>query len=198
MIEFKNMSDAAPYKLFKKKYEDALNLNHEGIEAISISSYSPELNEVNSRYVNLKFIIGNDFIFFSNYESPKSKEFAVHNQITALIYWNTINTQIRLKALIKRTSKQFNDEYFLKRAPHKNALAISSKQSESIETYNKVIEKYNKSLKFNNLRECPDHWGGFSFTPYYFEFWEGHNSRINKRLVYKKNDTKWESFIIQP
>jgi pyridoxamine 5'-phosphate oxidase len=198
MIEFKNMCNAAPYKLFKNKYEDALNLKHKSIEAIAISSYSPELNEVNSRYVNLKYIIDNDFIFFSNYESPKSKEFLEHNQITALIYWNTINTQIRLKAHVKRTSKQFNNEYFQKRAAHKNALAISSKQSELIGEYSEVLENYNKSLKFDNLKECPEYWGGFSFTPYYFEFWEGHKSRMNKREVFNKIDGDWEQSFLQP
>ena len=40
----------------------------------------------------------------SNYNSPKAREFGEHNQITAIIYWNTINTQIRIKAFIKKTS----------------------------------------------------------------------------------------------
>ena len=192
------MSDDAPYNLFKRKYEDALNQNHKNIEAISISSYSSELNQVNSRYVNLKYIIGNDFIFFSNYQSPKAQEFLSHNQITALIYWNSTNTQIRLKAFIRRTSKEFNDKYFMKRSKEKNALAISSQQSEFIDSYDEVIDKYNKSLRFDNLKECPKHWGGFSFTPYYFEFWEGHKSRLNKRSVYEKKNEKWNTKILQP
>jgi len=192
------MSDDAPYNLFKRKYEDALNQNHKNIEAISISSYSSELNQVNSRYVNLKYIIGNDFIFFSNYQSPKAQEFLNHNQITALIYWNSTNTQIRLKAFIRRTSKEFNDKYFMKRSKEKNALAISSQQSEFIDSYDEVIDKYNKSLRFDNLKECPKHWGGFSFTPYYFEFWEGHKSRLNKRSVYEKKNEKWNTKILQP
>ena len=50
----------------------------------------------------------------------------------------------------------------------------------------------------NNLKNCPDYWGGFAFTPYYFEFWEGHKSRINKRLVFKKIEKNWEKSIIQP
>ena len=53
------------------------------------------------------FVEKEDFIFFSNYESPKAEEFSNHNQISALIYWNTINTQIRMKAFIKKTTKIF-------------------------------------------------------------------------------------------
>ena len=91
MIEFKNLSNETPYLILKEKYDESLKANQQNIEAISISSYSDESKEVNARYVNLKFVDDKKFIFFSNYLSPKSKEFNNHNQITALIYWNSIN-----------------------------------------------------------------------------------------------------------
>ena len=90
MIEFNNISCDSPYMHFSAKYEEAYNADQKNIEAISISSYSKTLNEVNARYVNLKFIDNKDFIFFTNYKGPKSLEFKEHNQITALIYWNSI------------------------------------------------------------------------------------------------------------
>ena len=71
MIKFSNLSKETPYAKFKQKYNDALEANQKNIEAISISSYSKQLNEVNSRFVNLKFVDSKDFIFFSNYSSPK-------------------------------------------------------------------------------------------------------------------------------
>ena len=103
-----------------------------------------------------------------------------------------------MKADIKRTSKKFNQEYFLNRSEEKNALAISSRQSEKISSYKEVTKNYKIIQKKVDLSICPEYWGGFSFTPYYFEFWEGHESRINKRLVYKKINQKWEKGIIQP
>ena len=112
MIKFKNLSTEIPYKLFEEEYKKALNVNQKNIEAISISSLSKNLNEVNSRFVNLKFIDNDEFIFFTNYKSPKSDEFSSHNQITALIFWNNTNVQIRIKAFIKKTSKHFNNLYF--------------------------------------------------------------------------------------
>ena len=198
MITFSNSNSEIPYIKLKQKYNDALNLNQKNIEAISISSYSSESREVNSRFVNLKFIDNNNFIFFSNYNSPKSREFKEHNQITALLYWNTINTQVRLKATIKKTSNEFNQTYFANRSEQKNALAISSNQSKSIDFFEDVEDSYNKSLKSDNLRECPDYWGGYSFTPYYFEFWEGHKFRLNKRDEYKMQNGCWNHSILQP
>ena len=198
MIIFNDLSSAEPYQKFKELYDKALLLKQKNIEAISISSYSTALNEVNSRFVNLKFINNKDFIFFSNYMSSKSQEFNEHNQVTALIYWNSINVQIRIKAKIKKTSKEYNDSYFLNRSEKKNALAISSNQSKTIDSFESVIKNYNKSFKFDDLKKCPDYWGGYSFAPYYFEFWEGHESRLNKRDRYEIQKNQWDHSTLQP
>lgn len=184
--------------MFREKYNKAYKKDQKGIEAISISSYSRKSKEVNSRFVNLKIIDNEDFIFFSNYKSPKSIEFESHSQITALIYWSAINVQIRIKAHISKTSIEFNNEYFSKRSKRKNALAISSNQSEPVDSYETVEQKYNKVLNNYDLSVCPNYWGGFKFQPYFFEFWEGHKHRLNKREVYKIINDDWDYSIVQP
>ena len=125
-------------------------------------------------------------------------QFKNHSQISALIFWDTINVQIRMKAVIKKTSSKFNEKYFQNRSRKKNALAISSSQSDKIISYEQVKKNYSAALREDNLNKCPDYWGGFSFTPYYFEFWEGHNSRLNKRCSYELLDNKWNHNFLQP
>lgn len=198
MIKFKNLSQETPYIIFKERYDKALDAEQKNIEAISISSLNKEKNEVDSRFVNLKLIDNNKFIFFSNYNSPKSVAFSSHNQICALIYWPSINIQIRIKALIEKTTTKYNNEYFNKRSLDKNALAISSNQSQKILSYNNVIKKYQAIKKREDLLKCPNYWGGFLFVPYYFEFWEGHESRINKRIVFEGGSKNWNQYILEP
>ena len=84
MIEFKDNFNQEPYLIFKKKYDEALLAGQKNIEAIVISTFNKEKNEVDSRCVNLKFVDGNEFIFFSNYNSPKSVAINSHNNISAL------------------------------------------------------------------------------------------------------------------
>ena len=198
MITFKNLSQEMPYLILKEKYDFAMNANQSNIEALSVSSYNHHLSEVDSRYVNLKFITNDEFIFFSNYNSPKASSFDSHEQIAALVYWPSINIQIRMKAKIKKTPNEYNQKYFFDRSEDKNALAISSNQSKPINSYHQVKENYNKSLENDDLKKCPEFWGGYSFTPYYFEFWEGHESRLNKREVYEKSGDSWKHLILQP
>mgnify|MGYP001296250033 CR=1 FL=1 len=198
MIEFINPCQELPYIVFNEKYNESIKAQQKNIEAICISSYSVEYNEVNARFVNLKYVKDKEFIFFSNYMSPKSRDFQSHNQITGLIYWNNINVQIRMKAHIHQTDRKFNVAYFTNRDIEKNALAISSNQSASIKSYEDVEKRHMLSLKNDNLTECPDYWGGYKFVPYYFEFWEGHQSRLNKREVYELQNNQWIQCYLQP
>ena len=128
----------------------------------------------------------------------KASSFNSHHQIAALIYWPSANVQIRMKAKIKKTSDKFNQEYFFHRSEEKNALAISSNQSKIIDSFNTVQENFKKSLKNDDLTECPKYWGGYSFKPYEIEFWEGNEFRLNKRNLYTKDNTSWNHFILEP
>ncbi len=199
MINIDKISSAEPYSTFEKLYNKALTSEQKVIEAIAISSYSPKLDEVESRHVNLKYIIDEEWIFFSNYNSPKAEQFQVRDQITALIFWNSINVQIRIKAKIRKTDEIFSDLHYKGRTKEKNALAHSSNQSQLIESYDEVIKKYEKILKNENtLKFRPSYWGGFSFEPYYFEFWEGNQFRLNKREIFEKFKDNWKKRYLQP
>ena len=199
MIDIKNIEKSEPYLKFYSLYNQASLKKQQNIEAAVISSYDNILEEVNVRCVNLKYIYKNNWIFFSNYKSPKAMDFEGHKQIACVIYWPIIKTQIRIKANIKKTSNKISDEHFLIRSKEKNAVSISSFQSSNVDSYDRVISSYKATLNStpdNPTR--PDYWGGYSFEPYYFEFWEGNESRLNKRDAFQINNSEWQHSILQP
>ncbi len=198
MINLKNINKSSPYKKFLEFYNHTLKEDQKNIEAICISSYNKKLNEVDSRFVNLKYIIDDEWIFFSNYDSPKSNHFELHNQISCLFYWNKTDMQIRIKAKISKTKSDFSDQHYASRIKEKNILAHLSKQSQPIESYKSFLKNYESKLDNTNYNERPKYWGGFSFVPYYFEFWKGHKNRVNKRETYKLEGLDWKKRYIQP
>jgi pyridoxamine 5'-phosphate oxidase len=199
MIKFLNLNSEKPYIQFKALYQEALENGQKGIEAISVSSYDKASSEVEARYVNLKYIANNEWIFFSNYHSPKANQFESHSQVSILIYWASINTQIRMKAKIYKTSIELSNEHFQSRTKEKNALAISSNQSQVIGSFEEVAKNFQETLEYMTPETVrPDFWGGYSFVPYYFEFWQGHENRLNKRHVFDKQDEAWEEKLLQP
>jgi pyridoxine/pyridoxamine 5'-phosphate oxidase len=103
-----------------------------------------------------------------------------------------------MKAKIVLSSNAFSDLHFQNRSIEKNALAISSDQSKQIESYEAIIKKYNSQLIKPNNYIRPSYWGGYSFTPYEIEFWEGNEFRLNKRNLYRKDNTTWNHYILEP
>ncbi len=198
MIKFVNVSNQAPYAKFKKLYNLANKSDQSLTEAAAVSTYCSRTKEVSARFVNIKFVKGKDFIFFTNYNSDKSTQIISHNQISVTFYWASIDTQIRIKGIAKKVSKNFSDEYFKKRSKLKNALAISSQQSKQVNSYEEVTSNYKKVLVESNLKKRPKYWGGISIKPYYFEFWTGDNQRINKREVFEKSKNDWKFYFLQP
>ena len=199
MIKIINKNKLEAYLFFYKLLEDANNQKQDPINAICISSFNRNDNEVNSRLVNLRYLDDEEWTFFSNYKSQKAEDFIDHQQISALFFWPMINVQIRMKAKISISPDEFSDKHFRERSISKNILAISSKQSQKISSYDDVVKNY-KEIQESNLDKTkrPKYWGGYTFKPYYFEFWEGHNSRLNKRLIFEYTRGNWHKYYLQP
>lgn len=198
MIKLIDLNNSEPYFIFEDLYKKAIKKKQKHVEAIAISSFDKTMNSPDSRFVNLKYIINNEWIFFSNYESPKANQFVENSNISCLFFWDEINTQIRIKAKISKTNPSISDQHFSNRSKPKNALAISSKQSKEVSSFKKVKESFERVLSSKDVMERPDYWGGYSFTPHYFEFWEANEFRLNKRKVFKSADDRWTSVILQP
>ena len=104
-----------------------------------------------------------------------------------------------MKAKIKKVSEEFSNNYFKTRSLYKNALAISSNQSQIIGSFDEVAKNFNETLEVMTPETArPNFWGGYSFIPYYFEFWQGHKNRLNKRHVYEQLGTEWAERFLQP
>jgi len=89
--------------------------------------------------------------------------------------------------------------HFKSRSKEKNALAISSNQSQNIDSFDEVEMNFHQTLKSMTTDTVrPDFWGGFSLIPYYFEFWQGHKNRLNKRHAFEQKAGEWEERFLQP
>ena len=200
MIIFENNSQE-PFYVLKDLYNLALN-EEKAIEAISLSTIDLKHKKPFSRYVNIKYIKNDKLIFFTNYNSNKANQLSKANNVSCIFYWKSINTQIRIEGSISKCDNSFSDYHFSKRNLEKNALAISSNQSKSVESYEKVIEKYNEALS-NVTRDTkrPKYWGGYEISPTYFEIWTGNKNRLNNRKEFKLVDRKsetWQTAYLEP
>ena len=149
MIIFKDCFQE-PFKYLKKYYDQAKD-TEKSIEAIALSTIDANKGQPFSRFVNIKYIERDKLIFFSNYNSNKSFQINTSNKVACIFFWKSINIQIRIEGRISKCSEELSNKHFSQRSKEKNVLAISSNQSQQIESYEKVKDKYKTA--FDNYSE---------------------------------------------
>jgi pyridoxamine 5'-phosphate oxidase len=143
---------------------------------------------ISSRSVLLKGIDERGLSFFTNYESRKAQEIAVHAQLTVVFPWYPLHRQVVVSGTATKLSAAESEEYFRVR-PHLSQLgALASAQSSPIES-REVIEQAMQDLlaKYpeNSHVPFPDNWGGYLITVDHIEFWQGRRSRLHDRLRFE-------------
>lgn len=189
-----------PSKKFQELYIKALDKKQPNCNAACVATCNKETLRVTSRFVNIKYISKNKYIFFSNYNSRKALDISSNKNVSCVFFWPSINTQIRIEGNINKSPESFSDTHFNKRSHEKNSLAISSYQSSEVDSYNTVIKNYKHIYNsYDQETKRPQYWGGYEIIPNYFEFWEGNINRLNKREVHKISDSgDWEISYLQP
>ncbi len=153
-----------------------------------------------ARIVLLKNIDRHGLVFFTNYESKKSKDLMENPNASVVFFWKELERQLRVSGSVEKISKKESEEYF-KTRPYKSRLsAWASKQSSEIPGRKSLEEKFSEMK--NRFGEdnipLPDFWGGFRLIPIEFEFWQGRVNRLHDRIVYLKKNDAWKIVRLAP
>ena len=189
-----------PIDFFVKWFKEAEN-SDQIIEpnAMTISTvdenYSPS-----SRVVLLKQIKERSLIFFTNYNSNKGKSLDKNENICASFYWPPLERQVIIKGNAKKISSVESEDYFNSRPFESQAAAIISNQSEDIDSYESLLEKYNSFIEQNKNTKLkrPNNWGGIEIFINQIEFWQGRNNRLHNRVLCNFQKDTWEYKLLSP
>ena len=176
-----------PIDFFVKWFKEAEN-SDQIIEpnAMTISTVD-ENSFPSSRVVLLKQIKERSLIFFTNYNSNKGKSLDKNENICASFYWPPLERQVIIKGYAKKISSVESEDYFNSRPFESQAAAIISNQSEDIDSYESLLEKYNSFIEQNKNTKLkrPNNWGGIEIFINQIEFWQGRKNRLhNSCLLY--------------
>ena len=177
-----------PFDQFSHWFKQAQEAGIDEPNAMSLATVETN-GQPGLRTVLLKHFDANGYVFYTNYESQKAQDLDQNPQATLLFPWVSLQRQVIIKGLAHRISAAQSAQYFLSRPRESRIGAWVSPQSKVIES-RKILdmqwEKMKQRFKDGEVPR-PDHWGGYCVSPHSIEFWQGRESRLHDRFLYKWN-----------
>jgi pyridoxamine 5'-phosphate oxidase len=142
--------------------------------------------QVSQRVVLLKGVDERGFVFFTNYESRKSREIGVNSKVSLHFPWFPIERQIMVCGVAEKVSQQESRAYFQSRPRDSQLAAWASPQSRVLTSRETVLEQFDalgKKFTGGDI-PLPEFWGGFRVRASQIEFWQGGANRLHDRFMY--------------
>ena len=189
-----------PINLFREWFNEAKKSEINDPNAVALGTIDYK-GYPSVRMVLLKDYNDDGFVFYTNFNSDKSKAIKKDPKISMCFHWKSLLRQVRIVGLASKVSNKEADKYFNSRSYESRIGAWASDQSSIL------IDRKNLLNSINNYREKflnedkvprPKHWSGWRLKPDEIEFWLDGENRIHERLKYIKNKNIWEKVLLSP
>ena len=186
-----------PIEQFSLWFDQAIEANIIEPSAMSLATSD---DYIGIRTVLLKFFDDKGFVFFTNYESKKSKQLQNNPQAALLFPWLALERQVKIIGSVEKITKLESLKYFSSRPKDSQIGAWSSQQSSRISSRAILVDQFEVMKKkfANGQIPLPEFWGGYRVVPESIEFWQGRESRLHDRLIYERNDDGWDISRLSP
>lgn len=181
-----------PLEEFRRWFNEALEHHVPEPNAMTVATVGAD-GRPSTRIVLIKAFDEHGLVWFTNYESRKGHDLAIHPYAALQFHWVELERVVRVEGPVERVSAQESDDYFSSRPLDSRIGAWASPQSQVISSRAVILENAARyALKFRLHPPRPDHWGGYRLKPETWEFWQGRKSRLHDRLRYRlQADGSW-------
>ena len=189
-----------PINLFREWFNEAKKSEINDPNAVALGTIDYK-GYPSVRMVLLKDYNDDGFVFYTNFNSDKSKAIKNTSKISMCFHWKSLQRQIRIVGVASKVSKKEADNYYNSRAYGSRIGAWASKQSSILKQRQdlyKSIEEFKQKFQNKNKIPRPKHWSGWRIKPKEIEFWLDGQNRIHERLKYIKKTEKWKKVLLSP
>ncbi|MEK8029407.1 pyridoxamine 5'-phosphate oxidase [Ideonella sp. DXS29W] len=142
-----------------------------------------------TRIVLIKGFDPRGVVWYTNYDSRKGQELALHPFAALQFHWVELERVVRIEGRVEKVSDEESDAYFKSRPLDSRLGAWASPQSQVISSRAVLVANAAKAAAQHGLHPSrPPHWGGYRLLPEQWEFWQGRKSRLHDRLRYRLED----------
>lgn len=192
--------DPDPLQQFQRWLAEALAAGLPEPNAMTLATVNQE-GQPSVRAVLLKEYDAAGFVFYTNYQSAKAQQLAVHPQVALLFVWLELERQVRVEGVATKVTLAESAAYFQSRPRASQLGALASRQSQVVAN-REVLEQRFQALEQRYADAqvpMPPEWGGYRVEPRLLEFWQGRQSRLHDRLRYLRQVTGgWRLERLEP
>ena len=192
--------ESNPIKQFDCWWKEALEANINEVNAMTVATSSAD-GMPSARIMLLKGFSEKGFVFFTNYNSFKGQQLTENPRVCLVFFWKELERQVRITGIIEKTSDAESDAYFQSRPKASQVGAITSPQSQVIESRQWLDDRHKKLTEQSEkiAIQRPVHWGGYLVKPVIIEFWQGRPGRLHDRIQYSLlDDGSWKIERLAP
>ena len=178
-------SDADPRLQFERWLDEAIAAQLPEPNAMTLATVGAG-GRPSTRVVLIKGCDARGIVWFTNYESRKGRELAVHPHAALQFHWVELERVVRIEGKVEKVDAAESDAYFATRPLDSRLGAWASPQSQVIASRAVLVANAAKyGAQFLLAPPRPPHWGGFRLLADAWEFWQGRKSRLHDRLRYR-------------
>lgn len=192
---------ADPLQQLQRWLDDAVANALLDATAFSVSTVSAR-GIPSSRVVLLKQLDAHGLVFFTRTSSQKARDIATNPQVSLLFHWRELSRQVRILGTATPTSRAESVEYFCSRPRNSRLAARAASGRELVadrETLEQLFAEEDRAHPGEDV-PMPEDWGGYRVSPSEFEFWQGRDSRLHDRLLFRPGTTPgtWQITRLAP
>jgi pyridoxamine 5'-phosphate oxidase len=180
-----------PLRQFDTWLQQALSTSLPEPNAMTLATVSAD-GRPSTRVVLIKGYDTRGIVWYTNYQSRKGQELAGNPFAALQFHWVTQERVVRIEGRVEKTSAEESDAYYASRPLDSRLGAWASPQSQPINSRTVLVANAARTAAEYGLHPPrPPHWGGYRLVPDRWEFWQGRQSRLHDRLVYRLVDGAW-------
>ena len=189
---------ADPFDMFTRWYDEAAAAGIYEPNAMVVATASAD-GTPSARFVLLKGMSEQGFVFFTNLGSAKAADLADNPRCSLLFPWHPLERQVRVQGTVSLLPRSAVDDYFASR-PRRSRIGSWASRQSSVVADRAELDASIAAVeeRFPDEVPVPDFWGGYLVEPLTVEFWQGRPGRMHDRLVYSRTDEGWATHRLAP